>query len=781
MASPVCQSQVITTKGVTSSDNQGEGIKPRVPPCISAVSLTGIVRPWEPVPGTPLVDKKVVPVEKHELPPSSFEFDMEGRNGRVDRGIQEAVGVAVDEATEFIKLFHVAVRTDFHPGLLKVELVDLFQKCEREFTKLEKVALARSDAEDLVLPRTFYTRDLDSLTELRSLEKVVELRQHENSRGRLNRQRWIDECGGLPEPLKSTIEGIASKGVTVILPEGFVRQPEPEPVRRLGLSLGNCFLKHAVGLWESNKVLIFRLSDIPIHILESLSFTNCGHWCPKADSNGIPNPGGRFVVDASNAADEYLSLNSTDSFEKLESIYGKMALPTIRGIVNAWFTYMVRHGYDIRDMRIWKDDVKGAFNQFNFEPRSAKYWCILIAHNLVMIYIVGLFGWHAAPMVWAVIARSLLVLIHGVIKGTLHMYVDDFIGFAHVNDAANDQSLAQGRCRALLGEDCLASKNQPPHTEVEVLGWFVSLTRGSFRPNDRGIRKMFFAFFVTVDLSAKKWSLQECQILASLAERYSVGIIGAAPFVYPLHHMCGNSTSDTPRNRTGRSLRRVTSSARFAVTVWRALTVMLYLDREAMAVPLLSLIDEHRTVYDYNLISDAADSLGVAVYDSRFRLLFYTTFLLPFDAHRSDFQNTREFLGTFLSLLLMYRHSGFKKGLAVSIRGDNIAALSWVENNRCSSSYAQTSFLAYSWFVILSQVVVGNVEHIAGILMEDIDRLSRNLKLRSLPSELFMPSSNDTSLGELFRLCDPTLVHDLQDHFTVFKNVQRCLAHLGII
>jgi hypothetical protein len=59
MASPVCQSQVITTKGVTSSDNQGEGIKPRVPPCISAVSLTGIVRPWEPVPGTPLVDKKV--------------------------------------------------------------------------------------------------------------------------------------------------------------------------------------------------------------------------------------------------------------------------------------------------------------------------------------------------------------------------------------------------------------------------------------------------------------------------------------------------------------------------------------------------------------------------------------------------------------------------------------------------------------------------------------------------------------------------------------------------
>ena len=129
----------------------------------------------------------------------------------------------------------------------------------------------------------------------------------------------------------------------------------------------------------------------------------------------------------------------------------------------------------------------------------------------------------------------------------------------------------------------------------------------------------------------------------------------------------------------------------------------------------------------------------------------------------------------------MYRHSGFKKGLAVSIRGDNIAALSWVENNRCSSSYAQTSFLAYSWFVILSQVVVGNVEHIAGILMEDIDRLSRNLKLRSLPSELFMPSSNDTSLQELFRLCDPTLVHDLQDHFTVFKNVQRCLAHLGII
>jgi len=94
MASPVRQPQLIYTKGVTSSDKQGEGIKPRVPPGVSAVSFTEIEKPWEPAPGTPLVDK-VVPVEKLELPPFSFEFDMEGRNGRVDMGIREAVGVAV--------------------------------------------------------------------------------------------------------------------------------------------------------------------------------------------------------------------------------------------------------------------------------------------------------------------------------------------------------------------------------------------------------------------------------------------------------------------------------------------------------------------------------------------------------------------------------------------------------------------------------------------------------------------------------------------------------------
>ena len=52
--------------------------------------------------------------------------------------------------------------------------------------------------------------------------------------------------------------------------------------------------------------------------------------------------------------------------------------------------------------------------------------------------------------------------------------------------------------------------------------------------------KVLFAFF-TVDLQAEKWSLRQCQMLASLAERYSLALCGMKNFVQPLHNLCRTS------------------------------------------------------------------------------------------------------------------------------------------------------------------------------------------------------------------------------------------------
>ena len=50
----------------------------------------------------------------------------------------------------------------------------------------------------------------------------------------------------------------------------------------------------------------------------------------------------------------------------------------------------------------------------------------------------------------------------------------------------------QPRCYPLL-----------PTKAVDVMGWRIDLDKETIRPNDKGIRKLFFVLFVLVDNDAK--------------------------------------------------------------------------------------------------------------------------------------------------------------------------------------------------------------------------------------------------------------------------------------
>ena len=110
--------------------------------------------------------------------------------------------------------------------------------------------------------------------------------------------------------------------------------------------------------------------------------------------------------------------------------------------------------------------------------------------------------------------------------------------------------IARGLVDGVFGEGSAAlEKAVDPCLKADIIGWSIDLETETIRPSDKGIRKLMFAFYM-VDALASHWPLTICQLLSSLAQRYSAALIGMRPFVSAFYEMCGGSS--------GVNLRRVT-------------------------------------------------------------------------------------------------------------------------------------------------------------------------------------------------------------------------------
>ena len=126
------------------------------------------------------------------------------------------------------------------------------------------------------------------------------------------------------------------------------------------------------------------------------------------------------------------------------------------------------------------------------------------------------------------------------------------------------------------------TKSTSPAIMQVILGWQVDVIAATIRPSDRGIQKLCVAFF-SFDFGGRV-SLHLCQVLASLAQRYSLCLRGMSCFVQPLHNM----TSGFHDNKN--VTRKLSSAAKFCVTMWRAVSLMLFLDSDCFNINLWSLL-----------------------------------------------------------------------------------------------------------------------------------------------------------------------------------------------
>ena len=108
---------------------------------------------------------------------------------------------------------------------------------------------------------------------------------------------------------------------------------------------------------------------------------------------------------------------------------------------------------------------------------------------------------------------------------------------------------------------------------------------------------------------------------------------------------------------------------------------------------------------------------------------------------------------------------------------DNTTALSWAEDNKCSSSYGHFANIIMSWFQIYTGSNVSRATRIPGKDMGFIDDLSRDVDnpLRRSVPEVAVESCVSE---ELFSLCNPMAHQTRRDNLEAFYRVHEILHKL---
>ena len=652
-----------------------------------------------------------------------------------DRMGSKTLSRSVDMAREFVnKLTPV-----WFSGELPTDALSRVSTLVANHSESYILDMAESAANNFRIPSAAVNQDLSDLVRLGGdIETLIRSRQDMHRSDRFNEERcrtWFAADIEL-----NTLLDIARFGAVIDVDSDFVPSNRPDLPRPLLRRLSHTFSHHAFELWSKKQAILLPLS---VAVKCNLHFSPL-HWTPKPGK-----PLGRFLCDLSNAQSGCV-LNNPAAKALIDARYGAVALPTIGDIVDAIYD-MANQSGGLSNVLLWKEDIVSAFNQFSFNPKSAKWLAFQVEDNVVIILFTGVFGWQGSPAVWAVFSRALLRASIDCVHGHVIVYVDDFIGVSGVLWASFDQPALRELIIGVFGEDAInIDKSILPCRVCDCIGWTVDLDNEVIYPNEKGRNKLVSAFF-GVDLT-KILSIKVLQRLGSLSSRYSVALIGLRPFVNPFFQ-CISEGRD----------RHATSEVRACVLVWRAVALVLMSNPVSLAVPLLYVSSRMRPV-DFIVTSDAGPlGLGVVVRSAAGNILSYASYRLPFDvfnfdgptARESKFQNVREFLGVILGMLLCKQLCRIT--CTIQWINDNTAALSWVRDNMARSRAAQMSFLAYTWVNMLGHIDVEQVFHIPGVTMGDVDSLSRFLPTLSLEEHLNWSERLPVHLLDCFFLsCDPT-------------------------
>jgi hypothetical protein len=170
------------------------------------------------------------------------------------------------------------------------------------------------------------------------------------------------------------------------------------------------------------------------------------------------------------SSNEYL--NSQYTKDESNRIFGNIVHPVIGDVARMILDFESTSGFSRSDIRLWKFDLRKAFNLLTYEPDAISRLGLELSDGQFMFFLAGVFGLTGMPMAFQVVTRAILWEVRLLIRGRLIMYVDDGIGICHYSDLLFDQSTTFSFIEGLLGNKAIEHIKtvKPSKNIIQVLG-----------------------------------------------------------------------------------------------------------------------------------------------------------------------------------------------------------------------------------------------------------------------------------------------------------------------
>ena len=563
---------------------------------------------------------------------------------------------------------------------------------------------------------------------------------------------------------------LAVHGVRIFTAPTFSPCPEPAPLRTRYIQVQRAIHKLFHKQMCDGTVVV-----LPLHLaatIPGIHLQNAQHWTTKKNK-----PQGRAIADVSNIADPLLHhpLNGATPQDRLavtsacESAYGTIQHPTLCDLALMVLLTADQHGWD--DLMLWKMDLQGAFNLLWINPDHTPLLAFLLVGGLVVLHLVGLFGWAGMPHAFHVLTRALDALIATRISGRSNFYVDDLMACSARHALLQDQRVARETISSLAGPNALAPDKDETGRRLDFIGWQLCLDTRTVTVSHRNLLRTCHAFFC-FDLHDRLPRVL-LQRMSSLAIRLSELCPVMRPYTSHLSADAHGFSSAKPGVRHSTS-----PDTRCEIAMWRAFLILLRTEAVRVVRPLHSFRPTPPTVrieYDASLTGLAA---GVSVYchhSSQFLLLAYTATPVPFDAGTdSSYQNTCEFLAVLLGLLLAHQHG--LRDFRYHLLGDSRASLAWASTGRTPSLRARRANVTFSLLTLHLDCSLALTTHVPGVENIIYDGLSRDTSPILLGLDTTLHSHLATPLEDLLTLCNPNLpISSPEDHLSLSASVLSAL------
>ena len=683
----------------------------------------------------------------------------------------EVVALLLSQANALLPLFQSAIT------LSATQLTELLEEAFRAADENYSIRAAQEWGAGFKFNSDALDKDLADFKSCGSdLTAFCVNRQRSLSTSRLSPQRVYDSFGPLGDKVPGVapldfrnLVSFATQGVALLVPEGFQPCVHPPPLRQKYVAVANAVNKGFAKQHQKGQLLILPLA-IALHI-PGIHFSS-QHWTEKKGK-----PQGRPIGDLSNADEQGTTpLNGTDGDGKnvlrgrIEDEWSAIHHPTLSELMLMILRTSDQHGME--NITLWKKDLQGAFNLLWFLPSHVRYMAFLLTGNLVVLHLVGMFGWAGMPHAFAVVTRCVIALVRYVIQGEADMYVDDICGVSPTLFLEIDMANADTVVTHLLGPEAIATDKNEAGRRLEWIGWDIDLDKQLVTLSKRNLLKTIYMFFsFTMDAKLKK---SHVEAMASLASRCSMLTKQMRPYTLALHDCAAQYTNPNAE-------RALPAPAQRDVVFWRVIFVAINFDEARLARRIDSFRKRPPTyMFEYDS-SLSAFSVGVSSFDAvtgSKALLAEATILSPFAATvDSGKQNTYEYLAVLLGLLLS-RHIGLRD-FSYQLLGDSVSSLAWAANDRAASALARRANIGITVVAVDIQAQVAGTEHIPGLVNVVWDGRSRGKSMAEVgldPTKEFI-FTRDHPIHQFMALCDPDLpLVSYSDHIAFTSQLQSLLA-----